>query len=337
MGGAAVDAALNTRAGQKVVGQASKMVNKNPITRSVLAKSQENISRAKPIANSLVNGMGGSDSTSSVGGQDNYSEAYDDTLSSNISGSGNGSGLWNQIPLKGKLIVIGVVAAFVILIMFIVILITPLMELGIIDISGFGNTTSGNTVNLYYSTVSTNIGHWWPIGSSETTVVNGVTFAKGTPVVTVITSYFAVQEDFRTNVHGGMDVGNGGNGPGVINVIASKSGKVIYPTNSSQTAYEDNGYYGNPDGGGFGNYVMIEHNDGTTTVYAHLAKNSITVMAGQTVSQGQVIGKMGHSGSSTGTHLHFEVRVNGSRVDPLNYVSASNTRPGVSTSKESNY
>ena len=153
------------------------------------------------------------------------------------------------------------------------------------------------------------------------------TVSSGTPYTTTITSYFSAKEDFRTKSHGGVDFGNAGNGPGVVNVIASKDGTVVYPTSSSQTSFEDNGYYGNKDGGGFGNYVKIQHSDGTVTIYAHLSKNSITVFSGDTVKQGQVIGKMGHSGSSTGTHLHFEVRVNGNRVNPLNYISISNTRP----------
>lgn len=152
LGGAAVDAALNTKTGQKVVGQASKMINRNPITRNVLAKNQENISRAKPIANSLVGSMGGFDNTSSADIQDDYGESYDDTVSNNISGSGNVSGFWKKIPLKGKLIIIGGVAAFVMLILFIVILITPLMELDIIDIKGSGSSSSSHAyVNISYA------------------------------------------------------------------------------------------------------------------------------------------------------------------------------------------
>lgn len=172
---------------------------------------------------------------------------------------------------------------------------------------------------------------WWPIGSMETEEINGVLYAKGTPATIKITSNFGNEESFRTSKHGGIDIGNAGNGPGVLNIIAVKSGEVIYPTKDSQTMYNDNGYYGNRDGGGFGNYVKIKHSDGTYTIYAHLAKNSITVRAGDVVDQGQVIGKMGHSGSSTGTHLHFEVRLgsdsHAGRVYPLDYVDPNNPRP----------
>lgn len=67
----------------------------------------------------------------------------------------------------------------------------------------------------------------------------------------------------------------------------------------------------------YGNYVVIYHSNGTTTLYAHMS--SMAVSAGETVSQGQTIGYVGSTGNSTGPHLHFEVRVNGSCVDPLGY------------------
>ncbi len=71
--------------------------------------------------------------------------------------------------------------------------------------------------------------------------------------------------------------------------------------------------------GGYGNKVVINHNNGLRTVYAHLS--SITVRVGQTVSKGQSLGNMGSTGNSTGVHLHFEVYKNGKLVDPLNYVN----------------
>lgn len=173
--------------------------------------------------------------------------------------------------------------------------------------------------------------YWWPIGSKETELINGVLYAKGTPQVTGVTSDYGGLDNFRVIEHGGIDIGNGGYGIGVINIIAAKSGEVVYPSQDYQTQYNDNGYYGNKDGGGYGNYIKIKHSDGSYTIYAHLAKNSITVRAGDVVSQGQVIGKMGHSGSSTGAHLHFEIRIGSdaksSRANPLKYVTPENPRP----------
>lgn len=71
------------------------------------------------------------------------------------------------------------------------------------------------------------------------------------------------------------------------------------------------------NGGGYGNYVMIDHGNGYKTLYAHMLTNSITVKAGQVVSQGQQIGTMGSTGRSTGTHLHFEVISANGKLDPM--------------------
>jgi len=67
----------------------------------------------------------------------------------------------------------------------------------------------------------------------------------------------------------------------------------------------------------YGNYVVINHGDGTSTLYAHM--NSRAVKVGDVVKQGQVIGYVGTTGRSTGNHLHYEVRKGSTRVDPINY------------------
>ncbi len=70
----------------------------------------------------------------------------------------------------------------------------------------------------------------------------------------------------------------------------------------------------------YGEYVVINHHDGTMTLYAHMLSGSRTVSVGQEVSQGQVLGTVGSTGNSTGPHLHFEVRINGRAVNPLPYL-----------------
>ncbi|MEQ3626724.1 MAG: M23 family metallopeptidase [Celeribacter sp.] len=72
---------------------------------------------------------------------------------------------------------------------------------------------------------------------------------------------------------------------------------------------------------GYGNLVKIQHEFGIETRYAHMSK--IRVKVGQRVSRGDQIGDMGNTGRSTGTHLHYEVRVNGSPVNPMSYIKAA--------------
>jgi murein DD-endopeptidase MepM/ murein hydrolase activator NlpD len=71
--------------------------------------------------------------------------------------------------------------------------------------------------------------------------------------------------------------------------------------------------------GGYGNVVIVEHADGHTTFYAHCDK--LLVKEGQAVTVGEEIAKSGSTGKSTGPHLHFEVRENGTPIDPLKFLS----------------
>ncbi len=189
----------------------------------------------------------------------------------------------------------------------------------------YGSGKKGNS-----DCIITNNSYVWPIGSMDITTIDGREHALGAPATVTITSYFGSTESFRVAGHGAIDI-SGVSSVGTVPVIAAKEGTVIYPTSQSQTQFADNGHYGSKDGGGYGNYVIIQHDNDTYTLYGHLAQNSITVKAGDTVSQGQVIGKLGHSGSSTGPHLHFEMRAGGNssanRVDPLKYVDPKNPRP----------
>ncbi len=104
----------------------------------------------------------------------------------------------------------------------------------------------------------------------------------------------------RNTMHNGLDWA----GPRGTPILASADGVV-------KTAERQRGY---------GNLVVIQHDFGMETYYAHL--NSIDVRAGQRVSRGQRIGGMGTTGASTGVHLHYEVRVNGRPVNPITYIRA---------------
>lgn len=72
--------------------------------------------------------------------------------------------------------------------------------------------------------------------------------------------------------------------------------------------------------GGYGNYVIIDHGNGVETLYAHMLDNSIMVNEGDKVTKGQAIGRVGNTGYSFGAHLHFEVRINGNRINPAPYL-----------------
>ena len=72
------------------------------------------------------------------------------------------------------------------------------------------------------------------------------------------------------------------------------------------------------DGYGYGNRVMVDHGNGYQTLYAHLSV--VQVQVGQRVKRGDVLGQMGNTGRSTGTHLHFEIRQGGALMNPLNYL-----------------
>ena len=143
---------------------------------------------------------------------------------------------------------------------------------------------------------------WWPVGNLETSIENGIMYSNGDPYSTDISSSFgnrnAPTAGASTN-HQAIDI-SGHNMDGAINIVSVADGTVI--------AVNTGCVRGNAlCGGGLGNYVKIQHNDGT-------------------VKQGQVIGLMGSTGTSTGVHLDFQILVNGTPVNPLNYISATNPR-----------
>ena len=122
------------------------------------------------------------------------------------------------------------------------------------------------------------------------------------PSSTYVTSAFGMRDhplfgDERP--HSGIDIA----GSAGSEVLAADSGTVAVATYSSS----------------YGNYVTIYHSNGDYTLYAHMS--SLAVSAGQSVTQGDVIGYVGSTGWATGPHLHFEIRFNGSTVDPLSYFS----------------
>lgn len=131
---------------------------------------------------------------------------------------------------------------------------------------------------------------------------NGGMFTWPAPSYTYISSEFG----YRTHpiygdqrFHNGLDMAAPGGSP----ILAAYDGTVVAAAYSSS----------------MGNYIMIDHGDGLYTIYMHAS--ALYVSKGQGVTQGQQIAAVGSTGNSTGNHLHFSVRLNGSYVSPWNYLS----------------
>ncbi len=136
----------------------------------------------------------------------------------------------------------------------------------------------------------------------KTTSLGDINFIWPCPSSSRITSGFGGRssptEGASTN-HKGIDIGASTGS----DILAAAGGTVTISTYSSSA----------------GNYIMISHGGGVSTVYMHCSQRLVEV--GETVSQGQVIAKVGSTGYSTGPHLHFEIRSGGGNVDPTLYVS----------------
>lgn len=133
---------------------------------------------------------------------------------------------------------------------------------------------------------------------------NGGPYATGrfvwpVPYTRVITQYYG------HNGHGGMDISDS-NITGQ-DIIAADGGTVIVSAYRKGTSY-----------GSYGKYIVIDHGGGYQTLYAHCSE--LLVNVGDVVKQGQVIALVGNTGKSTGPHLHFEITVNGRRVNPMSYL-----------------
>lgn len=114
-----------------------------------------------------------------------------------------------------------------------------------------------------------------------------------------ITDRFGNFQSWRNQRHNGVDIGAAQGTP----IYAAAEGTVVRSGWS----------------GGYGYMVEIRHSNGLSTIYAHASRIAPAAAQGRQVSKGQVIAYVGNTGNSTGPHLHFEVRLNGTPVDPLRY------------------
>ena len=116
------------------------------------------------------------------------------------------------------------------------------------------------------------------------------------PVSGTVSSGFGNRSGGR---HAGIDI----LAPAGTSVVAASRGIASFAGNGKR---------------GYGNFVILDHGEGITTLYGHLA--TIRVQSGETVPSGTVIGTVGRSGNATTFHLHFELRVDGEAVDPVPYL-----------------
>jgi murein DD-endopeptidase MepM/ murein hydrolase activator NlpD len=123
------------------------------------------------------------------------------------------------------------------------------------------------------------------------------------PIHGAITTQFGVPELPYERIHTGLDISDG-RSPGSTPIVPFKPGRVAEIVRSSF---------------GLGNHIVVDHGGGVTSIYGHLY--SISVQAGQPVQDNTVLGYEGSTGASTGTHLHFEIRVNGQPENPQKFIS----------------
>ena len=128
-------------------------------------------------------------------------------------------------------------------------------------------------------------GYIWPVSSRRITSTFGGRASPG---------------GIGSTNHKGIDIGGVGY---TTEIHAAKAGTVIVSQYSSS----------------YGNYVVVSHGSGNTTLYAHMSSRKVSV--GQYVNQGDVLGITGSTGNSTGPHLHFEITESGVRINPLNYLT----------------
>lgn len=132
----------------------------------------------------------------------------------------------------------------------------------------------------------------------EKRTVNGIYLASLPLTGGTITSRYGSRESIRNHSHAGLD-------------IASRYGTPIYAVAEGTVKFTGN--YG-----GYGNLVIISHGNGVETYYGHCS--SICTTVGTKINPGDVIAKVGSTGNSTGNHLHFEIRIDGTSVNPQKYI-----------------
>lgn len=162
------------------------------------------------------------------------------------------------------------------------------------EIKDFSETDS--IVTALYKKPVVNYSSAYTIASSDVKMNLGISLIKPVSSGYTITSRYGARWG---STHTGLD-------------IASPTGTPIYAAAGGTVTVV---HYSNVS---YGNYIKISHGNGVETLYAHC--NTLNVTEGQSVSQGQFIATVGSTGNSTGSHLHLEIRMNGTTLNPQNYL-----------------
>ena len=162
------------------------------------------------------------------------------------------------------------------------------------------NADSIYNIVLYGTAAGT--GEWFPGADIPFISVDGFCSPVGANWESIVTSEFGYRSDpftGETRGHTGMDLA----------VPTGTPIRAALPGTDTVSQY---------NAGGYGYYVMIDHGNGLSTLYGHNSR--LLAQVGQTVEAGDIIALSGSTGRSTGPHLHFEVRVNGERTNPRDYL-----------------
>lgn len=125
-------------------------------------------------------------------------------------------------------------------------------------------------------------------------------------------NYIAITQYFKKGVHNGIDLGWSSSHGGMEQPIyAAETGEVVSVRSNYNTT--------DASGGSYGNYVKLKHENGFSTLYAHMKYGSVTLKVGDRVNKGDQIGLMGKTGHANGNHLHYEVLINEEKVNPIEY------------------